>query len=239
MVKWVRKYHKWLMAFIGVQFLIWSITGLYMVSMNIHFIHGENLTKHQQQKVNLAQVNYSINALLDDYPNATGVTLSSLMDKPVYRFNVAKQGKHLVDASSGVRLAKVDETLAKQIASYYYTGNKTIKSVRLMSKVQDMPAELSPRHLPFWQVTFNDFANPTFYIQQDSAAIVTKRHDYWRAFDWMWRFHIMDYDDGENVANWFLLLIASLGLLAAIAGAVLSYFRVVRANLQEQNNASD
>jgi len=46
----------------------------------------------------------------------------------------------------------------------------------------------------------------------------------------MWRFHIMDYDDGENVSNWFLFLVATLGLMAAIAGAVLTYYRVLSPN---------
>ncbi|MGS2719812.1 PepSY domain-containing protein [Paraglaciecola aestuariivivens] len=238
MIKTIRKYHKWLMAFVGLQFLIWSVTGLYMVSLNIHFIHGENLAQHQQQKLNLAEVHYSINALLADFPGATGIKLTSLMGQPVYRFNLAGQGKQLIDASTGKPLGKVDQNQAKQIAQYYYTGNQEIQSIKLMTKMQDMPAELSPRHLPFWQVTFADFANPTFYIQQDSGAIVTKRHDYWRAFDWMWRFHIMDYDDGENVANWFLLVIACLALLAALAGVILTYFRVVKAEQQEQQHAS-
>ena len=49
----------------------------------------------------------------------------------------------------------------------------------------------------------------------------------------MWRFHIMDYDDGENVSNWFLFLVAISGLIAAILGAILTYFRVVLPNKSE------
>ena len=44
------------MAFVGVQFLFWSITGVYMVSMDIHYIHGETLAISDEAKIDLASV---------------------------------------------------------------------------------------------------------------------------------------------------------------------------------------
>ena len=35
----------------------------------------------------------------------------------------------------------------------------------------------------------------------------------------------MDYDDGENVANWFLFIIAALGVAAVLSGSVLLIVR--------------
>jgi len=229
MIRWARKYHRWLMVFVGIQFLFWTVTGLYMVSMNIHFIHGESLAK-RDVKVELANVNYSINALVDTFPDADNIELTQHLGKPVYRFTTGDKGKVVVDATNGKLQPSVDKASAKSIAQYYYTQPHKITAVRLINNVSDMPAELSPRHLPVWQVTFDHFATPTFYISQQTGAVVTKRHNYWRLFDWMWRFHIMDYDDGENVANWFLLVVALLGVLAALAGAVLTYHRIFLAN---------
>ncbi|WP_448547693.1 PepSY domain-containing protein [Thalassotalea fusca] len=230
MIRWARKYHKWLMVFVGLQFLFWSISGVYMVSMDIHYIHGESLAKRDSEKLNLASVSHSINALVENYPDATGIVLTQHLGKPVYRFTDGENGKLTVDATTGGQLPAVDEAKARDIAHYYYTEQQNINEIRLISQVSDMPAELSPRHLPVWRVTFDNMATPTFYINQQTGAIVAKRHDYWRLFDWMWRFHIMDYDDGENVANWFLMVVAILGLLAALAGAVLTYHRIFLAN---------
>ena len=56
MLSRVRKYHKWFMAFVGMQFLFWSITGVYMVTMDIHYIHGETLAKSEEAKIDLASV---------------------------------------------------------------------------------------------------------------------------------------------------------------------------------------
>jgi len=231
LLKVSRKLHKWLMLFIGIQFLFWSITGLYMVSMDIHYIHGESLQDKKSQKLNLNKVSYSINALLQAYPDAKAIKLVKFMGLQVYHFTV-EEDKLVINATTGKRLPLVDQESAKNIANYYYSGAEDIASNKLISSAKNMPAELSPRHLPVWQVTFNHFAQPTFYISQQTGAIVTKRHDYWRLFDWMWRFHIMDYDDGENVANWFLFVVALFGCLAALTGAVLTYFRVIRSKNQ-------
>jgi hypothetical protein len=47
-------------------------------------------------------------------------------------------------------------------------------------------------------------------------------------FDWMFRLHIMDYGDDEDVSNWLLFFIASLGFFAAFSGLVLTYFKVIK-----------
>lgn len=223
------------MAFVGIQFLFWSVTGMYMVSMDIHFIHGESLAKPEPSKLELATVRYSVKELAAAFPGAQAIRLSQSMGKPVYTFIDGDNGKQAVDALTGELLPLVDEIRAKAIARFYYAQQHEIDSLRLITHLDAMPAELSPRHLPVWQVIFDADATPTFYINQHTGAIVTKRHDYWRLFDWMWRFHIMDYDDGENVTNWFLLLIASLGLLAVISGAMLTYGRVFKAKLRRHH----
>lgn len=225
-----RKYHKWLMAFVGIQFLFWSITGVYMVTMDIHYIHGETLAKSEEAKIDLASMDYSIVKLAADYPKASQVTLTQSMGRPLYSFINGENGKVAIDAKTGAVQALVDEIKAKEIAQYHYALNHQIDSVRLIKSATNLPAELSPRHLPVWRVTFEQFSTPTFYISQQTGSLVAKRHDYWRLFDWMWRFHIMDYYDGENVSNWFLFLVATLGLMGAITGAVLTYYRVLSPN---------
>ena len=46
-----RTLHKWFGLLIGVQILIWLATGLYMVVVDIDFIHGDPLVKKTQQTV--------------------------------------------------------------------------------------------------------------------------------------------------------------------------------------------
>jgi len=236
MIRVARKYHKWLMAFVGIQFLFWSATGLYMVSLDIHFIHGESMENRDEGRIQLSSVAYPVDKLMANYPDATNLELKTLLARPVYQFrDGATNTRVILDAETGERLANIDEATAAQIALRAYKGKAPIESIRLIPSRETLPAELSPRHLPAWQVKFDHFSTPTFYISQQTGALVTKRHMYWRLFDWMWRFHIMDYDDGENVSNWFLLLVAVMGVLAALTGAVLTYFRIAKPQSLEAN----
>lgn len=230
MRRFARKYHNKLMTFVGLQFLFWSITGLYMVSMDIHYIHGETLVNDTNQTINMAQVNYDINSLLGTYPKADNIELVTLIGTPVYRFKDDEQ-KRIINATTGQPIDAINQTQVEVIAKHYYIKHQgeqhAIASTQLLTSKEQVPTELSSRHIPVWQVTFDHFASPTLYISQQTGAIVTKRHNFWRLFDWMWRFHIMDYDDGENVANWFLLLVASLSLIGSLTGVMLTYYFVV------------
>lgn len=213
-----------MMAAVGLQFLLWTFTGVYMVSMDIHYIHGESLIKPQSTTLNLSSVNVSMSTLFAQYPNASNFTLTQLMGSPIYIVSTGSS-KFIVDGSTGARKPSIDEEAAREIAKYYYVKSDAVENTRLIQSSAGMPAELSSRYLPVWQVEFEGIANPTFYISQQTGEVVTKRHDYWRIFDWMWRFHIMDYDDGENVANWFLFIIAALGVAAVLSGSVVLIVR--------------
>ncbi len=54
---------------------------------------------------------------------------------------------------------------------------------------------------------------------------MTKRHNFWRIFDWMFVFHVMDYVDG-SAENKLLLLVTVLALFGSVFGVVLTYFRL-------------
>ena len=42
----------------------------------------------------------------------------------------------------------------------------------------------------------------------------------------MWRLHILDFDTGENINSWWLLLIAAVTLILVITGLVLLWIRI-------------
>ena len=60
MHKAARTLHKWLMLFLGLQFVIWSVTGTYMVFMHIDYIHGDSLISNPQPKINPDKLQYSL-----------------------------------------------------------------------------------------------------------------------------------------------------------------------------------
>lgn len=220
-----RKYHKWLMLFIGMQFVVWAFSGAYMVSMDIDYIHGDSLITKQKNYIDSKQINYSVKQLLTDNPSAKNVALVTLLNQVIYRFTLDGQTQ-LASAEDGKLLPPVTADLAVKIAKQAYASN-TASIVTSSLIAENPPRELSARYLPVWRIEFDDFASPTFYVSVNSAKIVTKRHDFWRIFDWMFAFHVMDYVD-EEADNLLLFMFTLLAILASIFGAVLTYFRVIK-----------
>ncbi|GAA0852119.1 PepSY domain-containing protein [Aliiglaciecola litoralis] len=230
MLRETRKLHRWLMLFAGLQFLIWSISGVYMVLVNIHFIHGESLITKEAQPLPAEAVQYDISALLERYPMATNIRLGLLVDKPVYRF---KQNGNdvMVIAETGKVVPAISETLAQRIASNSLQQEQEISSISLI--VDNPPSEIGARRLPLWQVKFAGISGDTLYINPHNGEVATIRHNSWRLFDAFWRLHIMDYIEGDDINNILLNVFTIAGFLAVLAGLVLLYLRLTRSNEEE------
>ncbi|RDV29130.1 AcrB/AcrD/AcrF family protein [Alteromonas aestuariivivens] len=227
LLKTSRKYHKWLMAFIGLQFVIWSVTGTYMVFFDIDYIHGDTLVHTPQDKIDPNTIHYSQAELFADHRGAHDVSLGTLAGQAVYRFRAGEQ-RVMVSAHNGKVLSPLDEATAVELAKAYYTGDGEVEQAELIT--ENPPFELSPRALPAWRVDFDNFAAPTIYIQAQTGELAGKRHTFWRLFDWMFRFHVMDYSSGEEIDNRLLFWLTLLGIGGGVSGLLLTYFRVFRKN---------
>ncbi len=229
LLKTSRKLHKWLMAFIGAQFVIWSVTGAYMVFFDIDYIHGDSLVQNHQTKLNVEDIHYSQQALYQAYPNAEKIQLAKFIDRDVYRFK--QDGVHfIVDAQNGELLSPLSKQQAVKAAQFEYTGSGGVAEVEYIE--DNPPFELSRRvhdALPAWRVNFDDFGSPSLYISARSGALLAKRHEWWRIFDWMFRFHVMDYEDSE-IDNQLLFWFTLLGIFAGISGLILTFYRVFKTN---------
>jgi hypothetical protein len=59
------------------------------------------------------------------------------------------------------------------------------------------------------------------YVDPRSGDIAAIRNTAWRAWDFLWMLHIMDYDDRDDIGTWLLKLFSVLALTTAIAGIAL------------------
>ncbi len=118
---------------------------------------------------------------------------------------------------------KLPELTAAEISTQaraHYSGNASIENIQLLEQA---PSEISARHAPVWQVDFNDTAHTTFYYSEATNTLVSKRHDYWRIFDFLWRLHIMDYWQGEDIHTPWLTAVSISSSLMALLGLFLIY----------------
>ena len=210
----VRKIHKWLGFFIGLQVVIWSLSGLYMTVVHIDTIHGDHLVRPASVKTaNAAALKDPLAIVATS--RAQGVRLTWVRDRPAYSLQT-EHGEKLVDAASGTPLKALSEGEIRTIAKSTYTGAEEIVSAALITEI---PGEIRGRKAPLWRVEFAQWNKPTLYFSPTTGELVSRRHELWRVFDFVWMLHIMDYDERENVNNtllraftWGAVLMASSGI---------------------------
>ena len=213
-----RKTHKWLALILGIQTVIWMISGAYMASVDLDFIHGDPLVRNLSEPlIGERGKFYPIAAVIERYPKAVQVGLVSRLGRQYYEV-VTETAPVFLDAGSGDVLSPIDRDRAVALAKYYYAGGGEVSEATLLSDVSTKPTEIQTRSLPLWQIRFDDAIRTTFYVSPSTGELVTRRHTFWRLFDFLWMFHIMDYEDRTDINNNLLRLASLLGLGFALSG---------------------
>ncbi|NNG21581.1 PepSY domain-containing protein [Telluria aromaticivorans] len=217
---WVRRAHKWIGLVIGVQALFWMISGLYMVVVPLEVIHGDHLAHVPTERLLPSAKRMAASHLHEAYPGITSIRMKNLLGTEVYEI---KQGQQaiLVDATSGEKLSPLDRDKIIALADAAYVGEGSIKGVEWVTKA---PQELGSRPVPLWAVHYDEPGLTTLYFSPHTGDLVARRHELWRWFDFLWMFHIMDYEEREDVNNTLLRTASITGLLFALSGAWLLFY---------------
>ena len=217
-----RSLHKWLGLIVGLQVLIWLATGLYMVVLDLDFIHGDPLVRNMQQAVAVpGSSRVSMVSLRAQYPDATVIELRPVMGTSLFTVTTP-QTHYLIDPQSAQVISPLEEEVAREIALYHFNGEGSIRAVTLITA--DPPQEIGSRRLPLWRIDFNDRFSTSFYIDPYTGVLVTRRHQYWRIFDFFFMLHIMDYDERSDAHNTLLQIAQVTGLSFAISGLWLLFY---------------
>ena len=211
-----RTTHKWLALIIAIQAVFWMLSGLYMSVIHIDIIHGDRLVKSDKaQQIAFAGL-LEPSHLAHLVPDLKSAQLETQLGRPVYVVDAAS-GKALFDAKTGARLSPLDETGARARAKALFAERGGVVSAELLTGVP--PIELQTRALPLWRVEFEGAWRPTFYISPLTGELVTRRHDLWRAYDFVWMLHIMDYENRTDVNNVLIRVATVMALVTSLTGA--------------------
>lgn len=221
---WVRRAHKWIGLVIGVQALLWMISGLYMVVVPLETIHGDHLAHVSSEPLKPSGKRIDHGRLAELYPGITSVKLKNMLGREVYE---VKQGKDtaLADATSGKKISPLDRDTIKALADDAYVGEGSIRGIEWIMKA---PQEVGARPVPLWAVHYEEAGDTTLYFSPHTGDLVARRHNLWRWFDFLWMFHIMDYEEREDVNNTLLRVASATGLAFALSGAWLLLYSFKR-----------
>ena len=142
-----RRIHKWVGLILGLQFLLWALSGSVMALLDKDKVggHGGGMSHGHP----LPPGEYFDVAALPRGEPVTGVILRDLGTRPVYEVRSAK-GVRLVDATSGETI-RVDEAMAREVASMM--NEAPIREVSVIAKPN---LESRDHEGAMWRVDFAD-----------------------------------------------------------------------------------
>jgi uncharacterized iron-regulated membrane protein len=227
-----RKAHRYLGLIIGIQFLFWTIGGMYFAFSDIDEIHGDHQRKHVMLKNYDSIVSPSI--VLQHIKEIYGIDsleslkLISILDKPVYQ--IIYHHKHighmqmsqLADAKTGELLPPLTKEQGVALAQQHFNTKAPIKSVQFINEVNGHH-EYREKPLPAWAITFEHTSNTTVYVAANLGTVQSFRNSKWRIFDFLWMLHTMDYENRDNFGNLLLRAFSIFGLATITSGFILFF----------------
>jgi hypothetical protein len=217
--------HRWLGLIVGVQLLVWTASGLYMVAVKLEFIHGDSLVRNVSPLFRADAPRVSFAQLAASRPEGLESLRMRALPDGTLVYELGNRGSmELVEVSTGARISPLPRARVLELARAYYAGQGQVASARLLRNEAERPREIQTRELPLWRVDFDDWLETSLYVHPDTGALVVRRHRFWRWFDFLWSLHIMDYRDRTDVNNWLLRSATLLGLPLAIFGVWLAFF---------------
>lgn len=211
----VRNVHKYLSFSISLQLLLWTVSGIYFAFNKIEMVRGEQYILSHSYAVDLSQINLNI-------AEAENVRLSKRLNEKI--IIITKDiGNEYLDIK-GNSLDKLSTDAALKIV-----GNKTtLKPLNVEEiKMEKNGSEYRGRPLPLYKVTSKNKANEKInvYLNVFSGEILAIRSAQWRVWDLMWGFHIIDWQERDNINNFLLKIFSILALISSLTGLLL-FFKV-------------
>ena len=127
-----RKTHRFLGIFIGIQFLFWTLSGLYFSWTNLDEIHGDQYRKTQEKVV------FNTLIALDSLEDKVNLSIESLELKtigkdPFYWIN----DDDLYDATTGNKLDLISEKNALEVIQHNILDQYVVEKIERIDSVSE------------------------------------------------------------------------------------------------------
>jgi len=238
----IRKTHRYLGLILGIQFLFWTIGGIYFSWSNMDEIHGD-LNRRPVPLISTNSSFISPSAVIEKM-KSVGLNLDSISDfkliqisgKPFYQLLIKEKldlthtdhskkpefKVQLANAITGELRGPISKSEAVSIAKDGFTGSTTIREVRLLTETSSHH-EYRSGPLPAYAISFDHPSKSTVFIATELGTIQKIRNDKWRIFDFLWMLHTMDYQGRDNFGNILLRGFSIFGLFTIFSGFILYY----------------
>jgi len=234
----IRKTHRYLGIFLGIQFLMWTISGLYFSWTDIDEIHGDQFRKENVQQAVFKDLKSP--SELGTELAISSLELKEIANNPYYWINQTT----LIDARTGSVKENLTQEEGLLVAERYMIGGLEITGIEKINSTGNHH-EYRGGPLPAYVISYDTPGNVKAYIALKDGSFQTLRHRDWRWFDFLWMTHTMDYEGRDNFNNWILRGFSVLGLITVFSGFLLWYTssptvrKISKKNKKKQSHKSN
>jgi Na+-transporting NADH:ubiquinone oxidoreductase subunit F len=214
----LRKLHKWLGLVIGLQVVLWAVSGVMFAWLDHDAIDAAGSVRTVEPAVLSSTIVKTDPATwLGDYPpqELYDVRAILLADRWVWRVEL-RDRVELRTVEDGARV-NVDEPWLRSLALERYAGDGRL----IAATLQTEPDIASRASGPVWQAQFDDPERTALYFAADDGRFIAARTATWRLYDFFWMLHTMDYIGRDNFNNPLIITIGMATLWLSISGMLL------------------
>ena len=211
----VRNIHKYLSFFISVQLLLWTVSGIYFAFNKIELVRGEQYRLTNFSDINLEEIDF-------DIPKTSNLEIKKRLNKTILILSSDSGTSYL--NSDGTSLDKISAEMAMLIVKQ---STKLIPIEAEEITTSKKGSEYRGRALPLIKVISKNEKDKLInvYLNVYSGEVTAIRSIQWKIWDLMWGFHIMDWQERDNIDNIFLKIFSILALVSSITG-ILLFFKI-------------
>lgn len=223
----VRKLHKWLTLVIGIQLIVWLLTGTIISFVDQSEVSGAvtRSTSTQETLSTIAGPLFPISELPLGNTAVSTISFERVLGRPTYRISQGDSGA-LFDAYNGKRI-EIDKAVAEAIAvASYLGGGQLVSSERL----ERGSIEVRATSGPVWRVDFEDALATRVYLSAEDGQLLAHRNSRWKLVDFLLMLHFMDYVRADSFNNPQIIVIGFGTLWIALSGLLLIYFSFSRSD---------
>jgi len=220
----MRFIHKWIGLFLGLQLILWMVSGFMMSWLDHNVVEGHHLrNEHGAGHAPVALSSFggardpgALVAQLPKMETLKAIDLQAFRGSAVYAIRT-DQATRFFNAKTGTPVV-ITSSLAAQIAQEDYAGTGSVKNI---SAITAPTMETRENTGPGWRVDFDDDENSSFYLSAETGSVWERRQDTWRTFDIFWMLHIMDYENRKDFNNMFVILSGWIVLWLVLSGMIM------------------
>jgi hypothetical protein len=237
---YIRKSHRYLGLLLGIQFLLWTIGGLYFSWNNIDEVHGDFQKKRVpllSSSIQLVSPSVALDTIrkVHRIDSLVSIQLIDIIGKPFYQIrcitalhnmqtHTDHHGlmNHLADAKTGKLRSPLSQDEAIAVAKRYFFEDAKVVKIEKVDSIHSHH-EYRSGELPAYAISFEHPSKTTVYVATELGTVQKFRNDKWRVFDFLWMLHTMDYQGRDNFGNILLRAFSIFGLVTVLSGFLLFF----------------